>query len=473
MNKSLACATTFLILHLLSFATAKPLNMLFIVSDDLSVNALAEAATPHIDRLVQESMTFTKAYCQYPACAPSRNSFLSGTRPDRTQAQWSRLRDLMPDVTTLPQLCRENGYFTASIGKIFHIGNWDRRWPESDWKMGDPECWDFRINCPPSNQGRQSKPPFPRKGEKFTFPGLSGPIDYGMISYESDLAQDDGQVTQEAIRQLDRPREKPFFLGVGYRRPHAPFVAPEKYFWPYPESSIELPSPGDRSDAPSFAFNTRKANYEDPDSMKRMKMCYLASVSFLDAQIGRLIQFLEEHDLYEDTAIILFSDHGFQLGEHGDWHKNTLFEESLQVPLIIRIPSITTPGSSSETPVALVDLYPTLQELLKLPYPKHKLDGFSLLPQIRDPNQFGAARPIFSQIRRNTTKHGSIVAYSVRTDRYRYNEWWTSERAPEILATELYDLEEDPNSETNLASDSGFIETTQHLSQLIRNYRKL
>ena len=361
------------------------MNVLFIVSDDLCNSAAAMATTPHLDRLASMGMTFDQAYCQYPVCCPSRNSFLSGLHPEKIGARWEPLRDVAPDITTLPQLFRENGYYTASIGKVFHVDGWDLRWPDDEWLYDDPKSWDFRINCPPANQGPRRMPPFPRKGIRLEWPGHSGPIDYGMISFEPDLAQDDGQATQEAIRQLDLNLDKPFFLAVGYRRPHAPFVAPEVYFWPYPLNTMQLPDPGDRSDVADLAFTVIPPNYGDPEAMKKMKMCYLASVSFLDSQVGRLLQSLEEHGLMEKTIIIFFSDHGFQLGEHGEWHKNTLFEESARAPLIIRIPGVTTPGAVSDALVELVDLYPTLKEYCDLPDPSQELTGRSIMSLLKDP----------------------------------------------------------------------------------------
>jgi uncharacterized sulfatase len=291
-----------------------------------------------------------------------------------------------------------------------------------------------------------------------------------MISFESDLAQDDGQATQEAIRQLDLPKDKPFFLAVGYRRPHAPFVAPEKYFWPYELDTIELPEPGDRSDVTELAGTVHPANYGDPEAMKKLKMCYLASVSFLDAQVGRLLRSLDEHGLMENTIIVFFSDHGFHLGEHGHWHKFTLYEESVRVPLMIRAPGVTTPGTVSEHLVELVDLFPTLQQLCALPDPRQQLSGRSLLPQLQNPDGAWEARPVFAQIRRRTAD-GSAMGYSVRTDSFRYNQWWSETDSPEMLADELYDLKQDSAEELNQTSNAAYETVRQELSLLLEKYR--
>ena len=456
----------------------QPMNVLFIVSDDLNselgVYGSERAVTPHLNRLAEMGMQFTSAHAQYPVCNPSRNSFLSGMRPNETGLPmgWEALRKLVSDVTTLPQLFRENGYYTASIGKIFHISNWDSRWPnKGGWRLGDSLSWDFRVNCLPANQGKSRVPPFPRKGEKLTWPGHSGAIDYGMISYEDDLMHEDGQATQEAIRQLDLNKDKPFFLAVGYRRPHAPFVAPEKYFSPYPLNTMQLPDPGDRSDVTKLAFTVHPPNYGEPEEMKKMKMSYLASVSFLDSQVGRLLQSLEDHNLMDNTIIVFFSDHGFHLGEHGQWHKFTLYEESTQVPLLIRVPGMTKPGSVSDQIVELVDLFPTLQELCGMPEQNQKLAGQSLMPLLKNSPDSWKEKPAVTQVRRGKDEK-AVMGYSLRTKDYRYNEWWTETENPELVASELYDLQNDPEEEFNRTDNTNYKEVREKLSLMLADYRK-
>lgn len=459
-------------------AGAQKMNVLFIVADDLNNEVgcygSERGITPHLDRLAEMGMRFDNAYAQYPVCNPSRNSFLSGMRPDETglPKKWESLRSLVPEVTTLPQLFRENGYYTASVGKVFHIDGWDKRWPDAGWVLGDSLSWDFRINCPPAEQGERRMPPFPRKGIRVDFPGFSGPIDYGMISFESDLAQDDGQATQEAIRQLDLPKDKPFFLAVGYRRPHAPFIAPEKYFFPYPLNTMHIPDPGDRSDVTDLAFTVHPANYGDPEAMKKMKMCYMASISFLDSQVGRLLQSLEDHGLMDNTIIVFFSDHGFHLGEHGQWHKFTLYEESARVPLMIRVPGKTTSGSVTSEIVELVDLFPTLQELCGLPATNQQLAGQSLVSLLEDPSRAADTGPAITQVRRNRGEDSPVMGYSIRTENYRYNEWWTEAGSPELVASELYDLEKDPEEEINRAGNPAYDSVREELSRLLSDYRK-
>jgi len=472
-------AIFFLILVLgygINVSVSQPMNVLFIVSDDLNMElgtyGSTEGLTPHLDKLAESSMQFNQAYCQYPVCNPSRNSFLSGLRPNETglPQSWDALRNLVPEVTTLPQLFRENGYYTASVGKIFHIGYWANRWPDSSWKLGDSLSWDYRINCPPANQGVSGQPPFPRKGERIDFPGFTGAIDYGMISYEDDLAQEDGQATQEAIRQMDLHHDKPFFLAVGYRRPHAPFIAPEKYYWPYPLNTLTLPDPGDRSDVTDLAFTVHPPNYGEPEAIVKQKMCYLASVSYLDSQVGRLLQSLEDHGLMENTIIVFFSDHGFHLGEHGQWHKFTLFDESAHVPLLIRVPGMTTSGEHSGEIVELVDIYPTLQQLCNLPAPNQKLAGQSMVPLLHNNPEQWKSKPAITQVRRNRDGESSVMGYTIRDKRYRYTEWWTEEANPVLVAQELYDVEQDPTEEYNKVNSEAYNKLVKRLQKSISQY---
>lgn len=453
-------------------------NVLFIVSDDLNCRLGCygdrQAATPHIDRLASIGTRFDRAYCQYPVCNPSRNSFLSGMRPNQTglPEKWQALRDLVPDVTTLPQLFRQNGYYTASISKIFHISQWDPPFPTSGWPLGDERSWDFRINTQPTSRGPTGKPPFPRKGQRIEYPGHGGAIDYGMISMEDDWAQEDGQAVLEAIRVLDQPRQQPLFLAVGFRRPHAPFVAPEKYFWPYDRDTLVIPPSGDRSETTPLAFNVHPPHYGDPEAMRGLKQSYLASVSFLDAMIGRLIEALDHRDMLDDTIIVFFSDHGFALGERGNWHKFTLFEESARVPLIIHAPGKSQPGSVVRQNVELVDVYPTLMELCGLSEPTQMLDGESLVPWMKDPAS-AESQPAVTQIRRRRDEGESpAMGYSLRIDDYCYCEWWTEGETAERLAVELYDHRDDPQEQDNVADQPQYASIRSELADRLAPYRQ-
>ncbi|QDT39489.1 sulfatase [Stratiformator vulcanicus] len=461
-------------------------NVLYIVSDDLNCDlgcyGSEKAATPEIDRLAESGLTFTKAYCQYPVCNPSRNSFLSGMRPDEIglPKKWTALRELVPDVTTLPQLFRENGYFTASVSKIFHISQWDPVKPTSGWRLGDEKSWDIRLNTQPQPTGN-GRPPFPREGRRITLPsnrkgaGSGGTIDFAMESSQSKEAQEDGQAVIEATKILDDRPDKPFFLAVGFRRPHAPFVATSAAFKPHQLGEISLPELGSRDDVPPFAFTVFPPNYDQPERCREFRQAYFACVTFLDEVVGDLLDAIDERGLTEETIVVFFSDHGFHLGEHGQWHKFTLFEESARVPLILRVPGRTEPGSRCDRVVELVDLYPTLQELCGLPEPNQKLAGRSLVLLIKKPGR-ERDNVAITQVRRGSRSgRPPVMGYSIRTDRYRLTEWWSEEDIPRQMGAELYDHQTDPAEETNLLAHSGSSaappEVATDLSRRLAEYR--
>ena len=285
----------------------------------------------------------------------------------------------------------------------------------------------------------------------------------------TDEEQTDGQCVTESIELLERfAREKrPFFLGAGFFRPHTPFVAPKKWFDLYPKESITLvPDPTeDLKDVPEIAQKIRPANYGLSESeLKDCKRAYFASVSFMDAQVGRLLDALDRLNLTDNTVIVFVSDHGYMLGEHGQWQKQMLFDESNRVPLIFAGPGIKGRGASPRT-VEMLDIYPTLVELCNLPQPKHKLEGKSLVPLLTDPKA-PRNRPAYSQIQRGTdqTPPGPpTMGRSVRTERWRYTEWDDRNHS-----TELYDHDNDPQELTNLASDGSHAETIAELKKLLR-----
>lgn len=472
--------------HSPAWAESPPaMNVLFIVSDDLNSDVGAfgseRAVTPELDRLAARSMTFQRAYCQYPACGPSRNSFLSGLRPNQVSVPaakgFTNLLDAVPDATTLPRLFRDNGYYTAQIGKIFHITGWDPMYPtEGTWENDDPDAWDHRVNPKPAGLDGHAMPRFDIPGEQHDLPGPKTNLRYWSESPEPGIMHDDGQTTEHALNVLEqfRTRDQPFFLAVGYRRPHVPFVAPEEFYEPFPLESMELPPVGDRSDAPYPAFNMHPPNDPDDPEFKAFMRAYLASVSFLDSQVGRLIDRLEATGQMENTIIVFFSDHGFHLGEHGNWHKFTLFEESARTPMIIRVPGMTEPGGATYEIVELVDLYPTLRELCGLPAPNQELVGRSLVPLLEDPETDLVDRPAFTQVNRKDRDGTPVTGYSLRTPAYRYNEWWTrDENDPQLIGTELYDLERDPSEEVNLADDPALGAIRAGFSRQLQAYRAI
>lgn len=442
-------------------AAPKP-NVLFLVADDLCnhVGTYGDTVvkTPHLDALAARGVRFDRAYVQYPVCNPSRNSFLTGLRPDTTRIYDNNtaIRATLPDAVTLPQRFRESGYFTASIAKIFHVSQWDPRLPAEKpgtWKLDDARSWDFRINTKPTALGSQ--------GDRLHLAGAPAPNDqlnYRLIAEGDDDDQEDGQAVRDAIALLEEKRDKPFFIAVGFRRPHAAWVAPKKYFDLYPLESLRLPGPGSRDGVPPLAFTNKEPNYGTPTEMLKMLQGYYATTTFLDAQVGRLLTALSRLGFAENTIVVFIGDNGWHLGEHGLWHKGTLFEESARVPLIIHAPGAKGNGRATARGVELVDLFPTLAELCGVPAPPG-LAGASLCPLLQDPSA-PRSRPAYTQVLRA----GKTMGRTVRTDRWRYTEW-DEGRA----GAELYDHESDPRESTNLAGGARHAATVTELRRLLRS----
>jgi uncharacterized sulfatase len=437
-------------------------NILFIVADDLC-NHLGTygdkvVRTPHLDALAARGVRFDRAYVQYPVCNPSRNSFLTGLRPDTTRIydNSTAIRATMPGAITLPQRLRESGYYTASIAKIFHVSQWDPRLPDEKpgtWKLDDARSWDFRINTKPTALGSQ--------GDRLHLAGAPAPKDqlnYRLKADGDDDDQEDGQAVRDAMALLEETRAKPFFIAVGFRRPHAAWVAPRKYFDLYPLTSLRLPEPGSRESVPPIAFTNREPNYGTPTEMLEMLQGYYATTTFLDAQVGRLLAALDRLGFASNTIVVFLGDNGWHLGEHGLWHKGTLFEESARVPLIIHAPGAKGNGRASNRIVELIDLFPTLAELCGVPAPPG-LAGASLCLLLEDPAA-PRRRPAFTQVLRS----GNQMGRSVRTERWRYTEW-DEGRA----GTELYDELADPREHHNLVRDSRHAATIEELRQLLRS----
>ena len=447
-------STRFLVFcFLLSLAAVAPASaevrrVLFIAVDDLGPalgcygNTIVQ--TPHIDRLARTGVRFARAYNQIPLCNPSRASVLTGLRPDTTQVyDLSRhFRASVPDAVTLPQRFRQNGWFAARVGKLYH---YDVPAGIGTDGLDDAPSWDRVVNP----QGRDVA------DEKLiTNPTPSRPISAALswlAADGSDEEQTDGMIATEAIAMLEKYRQQPLFLGVGFFRPHTPFVAPKKYFDLYPFDRIHLPvtPEGDRDDIPpaAFAHNNAVPHYGlDEPTLRRALQAYYASVSFVDAQVGRVLDALDRLNLTDSTLVVLWSDHGYHLGEHGGiWQKRTLFEESAGAPLLIRAPGAAGNGTASTAVVEFVDIYPTVARWAGLTPPK-TLAGRDLAPLLADPNRdwSGAA---FTQILRPGDAR-PVMGRTVRTDRWRYTEW--NEGAAGI---ELYDHSADPRERTNLASD--------------------
>ncbi len=446
----------------LAASPAKPArpNVLFIAVDDMNADlgcyGHSLVKSPNIDRLAKQGVRFDRAYCQFPLCSPSRSSLMTGLRPGTTRVfnlQY-HFRTGLPDVVTLPQLFGQNGYYHARVGKIYHYGN-----PGDIGTSGldDPKSWQDFVN-----PAGRDKTTLERDIINYTPKrGLGSAMSFLSDQEGADAEHTDGKVATEAIRLLEKHAGEPFFLAVGFYKPHTPYVAPRKYFDLYPLEKIQLPKePPERlaqipkpalastQPWPLFGVTT--------DQARECKQAYYAAISFVDAQIGRVLDALERLKLRDNTIVVFWSDHGYHLGEHGLWMKQSCFEESARVPLIIAAPGQKARGRVSPRIVELLDLYPTLADLASLGAPKN-LEGASLRPLLNAPTRKWA-RPAFTQVQR-----GGVPGYSVRTERWRYTEWDDGAKG-----VQLYDHEKDPHEFKNLAADPIFAKTAAELQALVK-----
>ena len=418
-------------------------NVLLIMADDLN-NDMGTyghrlVKTPHIDRLARRGVRFDRAYTQFPLCSPSRVSLLTGLRPDATGVQdlTTDFRTILPDVVTLPQAFKRGGYAVARVGKIYHYGN-----PGDIGTSGldDPKSWDLVVNPRGIDKDEEA-----RLTNLTPTRGLGSTLAY-YASPASDEEHTDGKVATETIALLEKYQDRPFFIGAGFYRPHCPFIAPQKYFAMYPLDRIPAPPPFTEAAAqtPAPAFVTSNWGVSE-QGQREVIRSYFASISFLDANVGRVLDALDRLKLADNTIVVFISDHGYLLGERGQWMKQMLFERSARAPLIIAGAGVSARGRASSRVVEFLDLYPTLTALAGVSAPAG-LHGRSLVPLLRNP---GAAwnHPALTQVRRGrgeTAFHG----YSVRNERWRYTEWDEGKRG-----VELYDQAKDPHEIRNLAAD--------------------
>ncbi len=452
-------------------------HVLFIAVDDLrdwtTEFGGVRPLTPNLDRLAASGVHFRRAYCQIPLCNPTRASLMTGLRPDEIGVfdLDAHFRDTVPDAVTLPQLFRQHGWLTARVGKIYHYDV--PRGIGSDG-LDDPQSWDQVVNP----RGRDVD-----EEDQITNPTPQRPVSAALswlAAAGTDEQQTDGMIATEAIKLLRQHRDRPLFLGVGFFRPHTPFVAPRDYFELYPLDQISLPQApaDDRDDIPTaaFAHNNPTPHYGlDEQTCRQAIQAYLACTSFIDAQVGRLLDTLDELELTERTIVVLWSDHGYHLGEHlGVWQKRTLFEESSRAPLVIRAPAATalagssSPGGSSQglpcdRIVEFVDIYPTLADLCGLPI-SDSLGGQSLRPLLVSPSRPWDSFAVTQVLRPADSRlPGPVMGRSIRTQRWRYTQW-DEGRAGE----ELYDHRRDPDEFVNLADTPEARAVIAELSQQLQ-----
>lgn len=446
---------TLLFFKLTSYAQKIPqkkYNVLFIASDDLNSDMSCYgnkfAKTPNLDALAAKGVKFEKAYNQYPWCAPSRASILTGQRPDSTKVYdlETNFRTALPNVVTLPQLFKNNGYYSARVGKIFHYGVPDDIGTNG---MDDAASWTERRN-PIGIDKTGEKNVTNYTPNRFLGSSLSF-----WATDEPDDQHTDGKVCNEAIDMMTKHKDEPFFMAVGFFRPHCPFIAPKKYFDMYPIDQIVLPEQreNDWDAKPESAKWNKQLDFGLPvDKRKEVLQAYYASISFMDAQVGKLMSALDSLGLSENTIVVFWSDHGYNVGQHGQWMKESLFEHVARTPLMMYAPHITK-GKACDDTVEMLDIYPTLAELCGL-NPESPLHGKSLAPLLKNPKT-KLNQPAYTQVFRGPNKWEPnikpVMGRSVRTSRWRYTEWNQGEDG-----AELYDYKKDPNEFDNLAHNKRY-----------------
>jgi iduronate 2-sulfatase len=460
--KPLALFLFIAVLFSVSNADAARPNVLFIAVDDLRVELNCYGQThvlsPNIDRLAAQGTLFERAYCQQTVCNPSRASMLTGLRPD-TLRVWdlpTHFRKNRPDVITLPQLFKQNGYFAQCVGKIFH------NWRQDEWK-GDRTSWSVPSVLHYNSHGND-KPQIDGKAP----PNLASGAGGTECRDVPDDAYFDGRVANTAVKTLREicKQTEPFFLAVGFWKPHTPFNAPKKYWDLYDRAKVPVPSRViPPSNVPEIALTSaRYKGGEDSAVLREMHHGHLAAITYLDTQIGKVLRELDTLDLRKNTIVVFWSDHGLHLGEHGLTRKTTAFELDARVPMIIATPNHKS-GQRTKALVELLDIYPTLADLCDLPAPTN-LAGVSLTPLLNAPS--ASVKPVaLTQTPRPNYLRGKrmpeVMGYSIREKRFRYTEW-RDFKTGKVQARELYDHSSDPDETSNAIGLKQHRQTTKRLA---------
>ena len=491
--------------------SSKKPNILFISIDDLrpTLGAYGDATaiTPNIDQLASEGMTFRQTFTQVAVCAPSRASLMTGVRPDSTRV-WhlgDKFREINPNAVTMPQYFAKYGYHTVNLGKIFHNYmpdsiSWHEpdlrptQYKRDDWLKRDGETFyiDEEIN---RSQVRKRDSLLKLRPIRYADGWNTGPA--WEAADVHDTLYYDGAQTELAKKTLSRvsKMDKPFYMGLGYFRPHLPFAVPKKYWELYDPEKIPLAkNPDVPVNAPVHTMNSMyelrhydgfnkighpQSSYRMPkDTTRILKHGYYASVSYVDALLGDLIAHMKKIGIYENTIIILWGDHGWKLGDHNSWGKMTNYNIDLQVPMIIRYPNQENRGKQTYELTELIDMFPSLCELTGIETPEY-MQGTSFIPLIKEPKREwkSAAFSQFHRRPRHSSDGKRYMGYSINTKKYHYIEWyaWNSKTGirGELKHTELFDRINDPNEKANITNDANLLEIKKGLSkQLAQGWKK-
>ena len=462
-------------------------NILFIAVDDLrpefGAYGTSYVKSPNLDRIAKAGITFNRAYCQQAVCSPTRSSLMTGTRPDTTKV-WdleTHFRAALPNVVTLGQHFKDHGYFVQGMGKIYHgslddAPTWSVPWQSSRGQAyGLPEnlALNNRQSAAPAaaggsgkKSGKKKQEPTPRNSRGPAFEGADVPDD----------TFTDGQNAKLAVATLGvmAKKQQPFFLALGFSKPHLPFVAPKKYWDLYDPAKIQLaPNKFRPKDAPDYAIQPggELRNYHGipegsiPDDLARqLKHGYYAAISYMDAQLGLVLDELDRLDLAKNTIVVLWGDHGWKLGEHDAWCKHSNAENDTNGALLLSVPGMKHAGAKATGLVEFVDIYPTLAELAGLPLPAH-LEGLSFKPVLDHPTRPWKPAAFSQYPRPGNSATGGIplMGYSMRTERYRFTVWLHRDDPGKVADIELYDHQTDPQENLNVAKSPAHRELVEQL----------
>ena len=423
-------------------------NVLFIVVDDLTTTLSCYAhpvvKTPNIDKLANIGIKFNNAYCNFAVCNPSRSSFLSGLKPETTTILDNRksFQSVLSNRVTLPALFKQNGYYTMSLGKIFHSGKEDHN---------DLKAWDEIYSYKATEIGKT--------GENRNMTGGELKWCRWQAAKGDDEDQPDGQIAQKAVEFISEKREQPFFLAIGFHKPHDPFIAPKKYFDMYPLEECDPPvlpegwKPPYKHTLPGATTIFNK--FIDQDKREFLRS-YYACTSFMDAQVGKLMDALKETGQLENTLIVFFGDHGYHLGEHNWWNKVTIFEKGTNAPFIMAGQAVGKKGVNSDAMFEFIDIYPTLANMFQLKNIPEDLEGKSFAAVVNDPS-----KPFRTEVRA-VIRRGEMLGRMVKNSKWRYIEWDNGKKG-----RELYDQKNDPVEYYNLAESPKYLSVVSEMRKLL------